>query len=332
MRRSLAVFFAIAGASMAAAVGTMLIERAAVVRLVQVEKGAAVELVYATGYVDAEHPVSVSARIAAPVRTVLVREGERVRHGQSLLIQDDAEQLGLLAQAQAQARGATLTEQRIVALYDKGWATRAARDEAVANGQSARASVAAIRARLDQLTVHAGIAGFVLRRDVEPGDLATPGRGLFQLGDPAQARVTATVDERDIPRVRVGQKALMSTDAMPGRIVTGHVTEITPGGDPDQRAFRVRIGLDRGQILPIGLTLEVNIVTQRHDDALLVPSRSIVAGKVWRVEKGRARQTTVRVGIIGTEKTEIRSGLAAGEGIIVDPLEGLSDGDKVRLR
>lgn len=300
------------------------------VQLSKVEKGAAVELVYATGYVDAEHPVSVSVRIAAPVRAVLVREGERVRDGQPLLIQDNAEQLGLLAQAQAQARGATLAEQRIVALYGKGWATRTAYDEAVANAQSARASAAAIGARLDQLTVRAGIAGVVLRRDVEPGDLATPGRELFQLGDPAQARVTATVDERDIPRVRIGQKALMSTDAMPGRIVTGHVTEITPGGDPDQRAFRVRIGLDRGQILPFGLTLEVNVVTQRHDDALLVSSRSIVAGKVWRVEKGRAQQRTVRVGIIGTEKTEIRSGLAAGDRIIVDPPTGLSDGDKVR--
>jgi multidrug efflux pump subunit AcrA (membrane-fusion protein) len=74
--------------------------------------------------------------------------------------------------------------------------------------QAARASAGALRARLDQMTVRAGISGVVLKRDVEPGDLVTPGKLLLQLGDPASARVTATVDERDIPRIRRGQLAL----------------------------------------------------------------------------------------------------------------------------
>lgn len=300
------------------------------VQTAMVEKGPAVDLVYATGFVDAEHPVSVSARITAPVRTVLVREGDRVTAGQPLLLQDNAEQLGLLAQAEAQARGATLNEQRIVSLFGKGWTTRAARDQAIAEGQSARAAAAAIRARLDQLTVRAGISGIVLKRDVEPGDLATPGKELLQLGDPAQARVTATVDERDIPRVRVGQEALMSTDAMPGRIVKGHITEITPGGNASQRAFRVRIGLASGHALPFGMTLEVNIVTERHDGALLIPAGAILDGKVWRVVEGRARPRIVKAGIAGTDKVEIRSGLSMGDQVIVNPPKELKDGDRVR--
>lgn len=300
------------------------------VQVASVEQGPAAELVYATGYIDAEHPVSVSARITAPVRDVLVREGERVRKGQPLLVQDNSEQAGLLAQADAQARGATLTEQRVTALFGNGWTTKKALDEAVANGQSARASAAALRARLDQLTVRAGISGVVLKRDVEPGDLATPGKELIQLGDPASARLTATVDERDIPRVQRGQVALMSSDALPGKVVRGHVTEITPGGDPAQRAFRVRIAFDRAETLPFGLTLEVNIVTRQHDRALLVPSDAITDGQVWLVREGRAARRTVRTGIAGPNKTEILSGIDRSDKVIVNPPKSLEEGQRVR--
>lgn len=304
--------------------------RPVTVELAAVETGPAVELVYATGYVDATHPVSVSARVTAPVNKVLVREGDRVSVGQPLLVQDNAEQLSLLAQAEAQAQAATLTEQRITALFAQGWSTRSARDEAVANGQAARASVAALKARLDQLTVRAGISGIVLKRDVEPGDLAMPAKELMQLGDPAEARVTATVDERDIPRVVTGQTVLMSSDALPGRTVRGHVTEITPGGDPNQRAFRVRIGFDPGENLPFGLTLEVNIIVQRHENALLVPTAAVSEGHAWLVVDGRASKREVKTGIAGTEKIEILSGLAVGDKVIVSPPDDLEDGDRVR--
>lgn len=330
MRPSLIASFSGVAAIVAALLWYAVAQRPIRVRLANVERGAAVELVYATGFVEAQHPVSVSARITAPVRAVLAQEGDHVVRDQPLLVQDHNEQLGLLAQADAQARGATLAEKRIVSLFEKGWAAQSARDEAVANGLSARASAAALRARLDQMTVRAGITGIVLKRDVEPGDLAMPGKELMQLGDPAQARITTSVDERDIPRVRVGQSALMSSDALPGRIVRGHVALITPGGDPRQRAFRVRIGLDEGTTLPFGLTLEVNIVTQHHDSALLVPVAALSDGRVWLERNGRVSRKKVKSGIVGTEKVEILSGLSRGDKVIVDPPKDLNEGDRVR--
>ncbi|PEQ13781.1 efflux transporter periplasmic adaptor subunit [Novosphingobium sp. PC22D] len=317
-------------ALLGAAAWWLLWSRPASVEMQAVERGPATALVYATGFVEAEHPVTVSSRLTAPVVEVLVREGERVARSQPLVRLDGSEQEAMLRQAEADARGKALAEKRVTTLYGQGWVTRAARDEAVAAGDASRANAAALAARLDQMTVRAGISGIVLTRDVEPGDLATPGKALMQLGDPAQARVTATVDERDIARVRVGQQALMSSDALPGKVVRGTVTEITPGGDPDQRSFRVRIGLARAADLPFGLTLEVNIVTARHENALLVPASAVTDGRVWVVEQGRAKGREVRTGIAGTDQVEILAGLAADESVIVNPPEGLEDGDRVR--
>jgi RND family efflux transporter MFP subunit len=291
--------------------------------------GTAVELVYATGFVEAEQPVSVAARLTAPVVQVLVEEADRVRQGQALVVLEDDEQRGLLAQAAAERKGAVLEEHRARTLFGQGWTTRAARDRAVAAADAARAAEQSARARLSQHIVRAGIDGVVLKRDVEPGDLATPSRVLLLLGDPARIRVTATVDERDVPRLRVGQPALMASDAWPGRIIRGHLRELTPGGDPTQRAFRARVAIDDGAALPIGLTLEVNMVTRRAERALLVPASAIASNHVWVVRDGRAQHRGIVTGITGANEVQIVGGLRRGELVILNPPADLSDGARV---
>ena len=304
------------------------------VTLATAARGPAADLVYATGYVEADDPISVSAQLTAPVKAVLVEEGTPVKRGQPLVVLDEGETRGLLAQAQAQAKGASLDEHRQLTLFGQGWVTGSARDAAVASADATHAAVSAAQAKLAQTTVRAGIDGVVLKRDVYPGDLATPGKELLELGDPARIRVTATVDERDIPRVRVGQKVVMSTDALPGRILSGHVRALTPGGDPNQRAFRVRIALDPaagGAVpLPFGLTLEINIVTRSETAALLVPEGALAGGRVWLVRDGRAHARAVSIGIHGGGKAEIRAGLAEGDTVIVNPPATLEEGARVR--
>ena len=305
-------------------------DRPLAVDLVRPETGPAVELVYATGFIEPRQPVSVQSRITAPVARVLVEEGGRVVRGQPLVTLVDDEQHALLDQAAAQRRAAEQAEGRIVTLFRQGWVTRAARDQAVANADAARAVQATAAARLDQLVIRAEIAGIVTRRDVEPGELATPTRVLMQLGEPGLIRVTATVDERDIARVRVGQEALMSSDAWPGRTIAARVAEVTPGGDPLQRAFRVRLIPQAAGDYPLGMTLEVNIVTRREDKALLIPATALADGHVWTVSQGRARKRAVRTGISGTDRVQVLSGLAMGDVLIDRPPPDLAEGQRVR--
>ncbi len=299
------------------------------VAIVKARIGPAVELVYATGFIEAQQPVSVQSRIAAPVERVLVAEGDRIVRGQPLVLLADDEQQALLAQAAAQRRAAELIEGRTVTLFRQGWVTKAARDQAVANADAARAAVATANARADQLVVRAEIDGVVTKRDIEPGELASPTRVLLTLGDPARTRVTATVDERDIGRLRVGLPALMSSDAWPGRVFAARVAEITPGGDPAQRAFRVRLLDDGHGELPLGLSVEVNIETRRVARAVLVPATAVAAGQVWTVVEGRARRRAVKTGITGAETVQVVSGLKSGETLIAVPPTGLSEGQRV---
>lgn len=317
-------------ALLAAAVWWLLAGRARDVTLAPVRVGDAVELVYATGFVEAEHPVAVAARLTAPVRRVLVDEGDPIRRGQPLILLDDEEQRHAMQQAAAQRRVALQDEHRTLTLFARGWVTRAARDSAVAAADSARAAEQSAAARLDQMVVRSGMDGIILRRDVEPGDLAVPSRTLMTLGDPARIRITATVDERDVPRIHPDQPALMSSDAWPGRVLRGHVREVTPGGDPEQRAFRARIVTDGPMALPLGLTLEVNIVTRHAARTLLVPTGALENGHVWIVRDGRARAKAVRTGITGSNEVQILSGLSQGERVVAKPDGKLTENMRVR--
>jgi RND family efflux transporter MFP subunit len=294
-------------------------------------RGPVADVVYATGFVEPRRPVDVSSRVTAPVTAVLVDEGDHVRRGQALATLDGEDQRQTIVQFVADRVKAEQDEARALALFRQGWMARAGRDQAVAAANSARAAEASARAKLDQYTIRSGISGVVLRRDVEPGDLATAARTLFEIGDSRQLRVTATVDERDIPMVRTGLSALMSTEAYPGRVFRGTVYEITPGGDPDQRAFRVRIAPAAGFALPIGLTLEVNILVAERSAALLVPASAIRDNRLWVVENGRARRRSVDTGIRGTDRTEIRRGLRAGACVISNPPDEIKDGERVSV-
>lgn len=302
----------------------------AAVETATVTRGDAVEVVYATGFVEVEEPAEIAARVTAPIIDIKADEGDRVVRGQVLATLDSADQRAQIAQLAAQTRAAALDADRTIALYKRGFATAAARDRVTTTLAAARAAERAAHERLDNFVLRAGVDGVVLRRDAEPGDLASPANTLFIIGDPARLKITATVDERDIPRVAPGQQAVMSSDAYPGRIFKARVREITLGGDPNQRAFRVRLDPAGNEPLPVGLTLEVNIVTREKHGALLAPDAAIVDGKAWRINDGAARQVDVGTGISGPETVEITQGLAAGDVVILNAPEGLKDGARVR--
>ena len=293
-------------------------------------RGSIADVVYATGFVEPRRPVDVSSRVTAPVTAVLADEGDRIIKGQALVTLDAEDQRHSIAQLAADRLKAEQDEARAVALFKSGWIAKSARDAAVAAAQSARAAEASARAKLDQYTIRSGISGVVLRRDVEPGDLATASKTLFQVGDPKQLRITATVDERDIPLVRNGSTVLMSTEAYPGRVLRGTVYEITPAGDPEQRAFRVRI--QPSTPLPVGLTLEVNIMVSQREHALLVPPASIRSNAVWIVESGHIRRSPVQSGIRASNRTEIKSGLSEDACVVSDPPDTLKNGERVSAK
>jgi multidrug efflux pump subunit AcrA (membrane-fusion protein) len=171
----------------------------------------------------------------------------------------------------------------------------------------------------------------VLREEAEVGEVVKKGEPLCWIGDDRRLRITAEVDEEDVPRVAVGQPALIKADAFPETVFEGRVSEITPQGDPIAKSYRARIALPADTPLLVGMTVEVNAGEPRGGGDPGAGGGAARSAPSWLVEAGLARRRPVVTGVVGDERVEIRDGLSDGETVILDPPAGLGDGDPVRI-
>lgn len=299
------------------------------VKTARVGRGEAVEAVYASGVVEYVRQARVAPVVSAPILRVYVEEGRPVAAGQVLAQLDDGPQVGTTLQLEAQAAQVRAAERRVRRLYDAGFAAPAALEDAVSQLRAAEAAAQSARARQADYRLKAPFAGVVLRREAEPGDLARTGTPMFVIADPADLRVTADIDERDVGRLSTGLEAVLQSDAFPGKTFPSVIRELTPLGDSASRVFRARLSAPAGGPLRPGMTVEANLVVARRANAVLAPTEALADGRAWVVHDGRARSRPVETGARGVERTEVVKGLAPGETVILSPPARLREGARV---
>jgi RND family efflux transporter MFP subunit len=293
--------------------------------------GPAVQAVYATGTVEPVLWARIGPAVKGRIVGIAAEEGQRVEPGTVLARLDPTIIESQVREAEARAGFLREDVQRLRQLAAREIIARAALDRADSEARAAEAVVDTFRRRLDDTIIRSPMGGVVLRRDGEIGEVVDTTATVFTVGEPTPLRITAEVDEEDIPRVATGQRVLMRADAFEGEVLHGTVAEITPAGDPRLKVYRVRIALPADTRLRIGMTVEANIVVRERADAVLVPEGAVADGAVWVLEGELVRRVPVVTGVRGARRVEIREGLEAGARVVVDPPPKLVDGGRVRL-
>lgn len=287
-----------------------------------------------------------------------------------------------LAVAEARARDATQLATRKQSLFEQGLipaseyeSARAAADVAEAQVMAARAAVeragaaqssatrritqaqAQLRRAQDMLTktsVVSPIDGIVTRLQVREGEMVVigiqnqPGTTLMTISDLRQIDAEVKVAEADVLRLELGQTAVVTLEAIPGRVFGGRVVEIgasalpVTGTGAAAREFKVVVRLESpDEGLRPGLTCDAEITTSQKNDVLTVPLQSVVLRQaadgseqtgIFVVRDGTAVFTPVTSGIIGGLDIEV-SGVPEGERLVIGPyqtLRELQDGALVR--
>ena len=220
-----------------------------------------------SGLIEPVRVVEVKSRASGEVRSVLVESGAVVEAGALLAEIDPRDVSNAHAQAEADlasARvGASIAEsqlERMRRLREQGVVAELELDQATDAAASARAGVvraetnlALARERLGDVTIRAPIAGTILARQVEPGQIiasatanVSGGTAMFSMADLAEMRARARIDEVDIGRIRPGQSARVTVEAYPGRVFAGRVEKVEPQAVVEQNVtlFPVLVRLD----------------------------------------------------------------------------------------
>lgn len=270
------------------------------------------------------------------------------------------------AQAQATLDNAQHTYDRTAELAKNGYATKAALDDALKNLDVAKtqhrtaelqvytaspggsdyvmaetqlnqaaANLDTAKSRLGYASISAPRDGVLITRNVERGTVAQPGKALLVLAPAGETQLVLQIDERNLGKLELGQKALASADAYPGQKFAAVVAYINPGVDIARATVEVKLNVvDPPTYLRQDMTISVDIEVARRSDALVLPARSVrdlLLGDPWvmGVRNGRAYRQNVAVGLRGATKIEIRDGLAEGAAAI-PTASGLLTGQRLR--
>ncbi|WP_315799385.1 efflux RND transporter periplasmic adaptor subunit [Bradyrhizobium sp. SZCCHNR1002] len=304
--------------------------RGPVITTTRITRGTAAEIVYATGAVEPE----TWSRTTPLVRGRIVErcrcEGRQVKAGDLLARLDDKEAQATLNDLRAQEDFQRHEFERQSQLLARGAATSQSYQRSESDLARIRAQIAAQSQRLDYYKLVAPMDGIVLKEDGEVGDMVDPGTILYRVGLEKPLWVVADVNEEDIPRVQVGQKVLLRTDAFGNQALAGTVKQITPAGDPVAKTFRVRIGLPDDTPLRVGMSVEANIVSREKADVLLAPANAVVSNSLLVIADDRVHRRKVRIGIRGAAAVEIIEGALEGELVASPATADIRDGERVR--
>lgn len=268
--------------------------------------------------------------------------------------------------AQASQLGAAQIEGRAAALAAKGFATRALLDNARNNLEIARsntrtaaaqvqtaspggsdyvagqtelaqawAGLDTARSRLSYARIVAPRDGTLISRNVEQGNVVIPGGVLMVLAPIGVTQLVLLIDERNLGKIALGQSAIASADAYPGKRFAATIAYINPGIDIARASMAIKLDVTvPPAYLRQDMTVSVDIEVARRNGVLVVPGSSVrdaLSARPWVLvlREGRARRQDVTLGLQGNSQTEIKAGLAVGDRVI-PAASPIAEGARVR--
>jgi membrane fusion protein, multidrug efflux system len=292
------------------------------------------ETVVAVGTIEAKERVELKPEAAGIIEDIFFTEGQQVNRGDKLFALSSRKEAARLAQAAAEEKLAEANVARARALIG----TKAISLQEVDQLESQVAVKSATRQLEQEMMLERQIIapfhGTLGPRLVSPGQYVTAGTPLATLVDDSTVKVTFRIPERQMALVRPGQEARLAVSAYPDREFAGQVDLISPEVDQATRTVEVRlIAQNKGQLLKPGMFARVELIVGARQHALVVPESAVLASldrfSVFVIENGVARLTPVQLGTRMPGRIEVKSGIAAGQPIVVSGTQKLVDGMKV---
>ncbi len=313
---------------------------------------------------EAIRKVTVYARLDAIVEEILVEEGAVVREEDVLLrledreVRNEYEQAGIavdeaklgLEQADIQVQFSVVTYERALDLFQQNLISKQEFDQVSLTNRSdtlgeerARQQLEAAQARLRAATIQleyteifSPIDGVITERLVEVGDRVNGNEEVFSVEEfpPLWARIF--VPERDLPQLKVAQKAQVRVDTFPDRDFEAAIKMINPTVDASSGTVKVTFEMERTDRLRPGMFGTVYIATETRPDAIVIPKKAVLRerdeNRIFVITaENLVEKREVVLGFSEEDRVEILEGIQEGEDVVTVGYEGLADGYAVNI-
>ncbi|MBI4515227.1 MAG: efflux RND transporter periplasmic adaptor subunit [Deltaproteobacteria bacterium] len=314
-----------------------------------------------SGYiVTGDRYVSIGVRVPGRIDHYFVEEGQNVHKGDRLVQLDDRDYRALVAKTEAGlalaranlalaradlTRGRSLHQQKVISQQELDlWQNKAA--VARASVAQLEAELAQAKVNLEYTTLYAPTDGVVLAKLKEVGEIAVPGGfagsgDLIRLANLTDMRAQVDVNEADLNRVRMGQRAEVTPDAYAEARYAAQVVKLYPQVDRQKGTLRIEVRIlePDARLLPdmsarISFLAEPSAATEQP--VVLAPAGAVRRDQqgnpfVWVVNGGRAHHTLVETAGNAGDRVRISRGLTGGESVVLSDDTGLRDGGRVQV-
>lgn len=306
------------------------------VEIMRVETGSITAFFSGTATLEAEAEAVVVAKVGGVVKEIFVEEGRYVRTREILAKLDDERLTLQLAQTEANLRKLENDFRRSEELFAKNLVSAEVYQRAKFEYESQKAAFDLARLELDYASIRAPISGVVALRMIKVGNMVLANQPTFRITDFDPLLAVLHVPEREMNKLRVGQPATLTVDAIAGAEFSGRIERISPVVDATTGTIKVTVEVhDPSRNLKPGMFGRINIVHDVHTNALLVPKDAVLSEDaevaVFVVKDSIAYRKVVQTGYINATHIEIVGGLNVGDTIVTTGQGSLKDSAKVEM-
>lgn len=289
------------------------------------------------GIVEESFSYSLSFSVPGSVEKVYVSEGQKVKKGQILATLSSGMLQSTYETTLASQKQAQDAYDRLSKLHDNGSIPEIKFVEVETGLQKANSMAALAGKNLDDCKLYAPHDGVISLRSIEPGDNMIPNVTAFKLIVINKVNIKVAIPENEIGSTNSGLNAKVSVPALGNEIFSGKVEQKGVAANPLSHTYEIKVGIENTHFaLMPGMVCKVYIQQDTSGQQIVIPNRAVQIshdGKrfVWLADGNIVKRRFVKTGLLSDFGVTIEEGLSAGDNLIVEGYQKVSEGMKVSI-
>ena len=307
------------------------------VKVSEVDQGMITSSLVFDSVLETESSVEIFAETSGLILEVHVEEGDRVVAGQILALMENVEEGVDAEEAKARYEHQKANFKRTEDLYGRKLINQQEYDNAKFDLEQMRLRFERAKIQLENTIVRSTVSGVVTERNAQAGRRVATNRVLFSIMNLDELFANVNIPGQHMLSIEQGLPAVIDSDLIEGVRYDAFVKLVSPIVDPESGTFKAKVAVSKLNGMPIypGMFVNVRVIVDTSDDAVLIPKEAIVhegdLKYIFKVQNGKAKKTLLQEGYSNVGFVQATSDIVKGDSVIVMGHSALKDGANVKI-